>query len=64
MKSQALRRVCGATLVILTVASAVLAIAGIWGAIEGETAGQLFLTFVTVGLTSSGVTYIADSFFS
>jgi hypothetical protein len=56
--------VCGATLVILTVASAGLAIAGIWGAIEGETAGQLFLTFVTVGLTSSGVTYIADSFFS
>jgi hypothetical protein len=55
--------VCGATLAILTVASAGLAIAGIWGAIEGETAFQLFLTFVTVGVTSSSVTYIADKFF-
>jgi len=64
MKSPVLKRVCGATLAILTVASACLAIAGIWGAIEGQTAGQLFLTFVTVGLTSSSVTYIADSFFS
>jgi len=62
MRSQLLRRVCGATLAILTVASAGLAIAGIWGAIEGETAFQLFLTFVTIGVTSSSVTYIADKF--
>lgn len=63
-KSATLRVVCGAVLAILTLASAGLAIAGIWEMLPGETAAQLFGTFVTVGGTTVAVTYIADTFFS
>lgn len=63
MKSGVLKRVCGATLGVLTVASAALAIAGIWGAVPGETAFQLFMTFVTIGCATNAVTYLADKFF-
>lgn len=62
-KSATLRRVCGIVLAGLTLASAALAIGGIWGFIPGETAGNLFLTFVTVAVASVAVTHIADSFF-
>lgn len=64
MKSQTLKRACGAILALLVVGSAGLAVAGIWGAIDVDSAGQLFLTFVTVGAASSSVTYIADQFFA
>lgn len=59
-----MRKVCGATLAVLTLASAGLAIGGIWGAIPGDTAAQLFGTFLVVGGASIGITYIAEKFFS
>lgn len=63
-KSATLRVVCGAVLALLTLASSGLAIAGIWELIPGETAAQLFATFLTVAGTTVAVTYIADTFFS
>jgi len=62
-KSQTLRVVCGAVLAILTLASAGLAIAGIWEMLPGETAAQLFGTFVTIAGTTVAVAYITDTFF-
>jgi hypothetical protein len=64
VKSSKLRRVCGGVLAALVVASACLAIGGIWGAIPGDTAMQLFATFLTVAGAANGIAYIADQFFS
>jgi len=63
-KSATLRIVCGIVLAVLTLASAALAIGGIWDMIPGDTAGQLFATFLTVAGAAVGVTYIADKFFA
>jgi len=62
-RSHTLRMICGAILAVLTVSSAGLAIAGIWEMIPGDTAGQLFATFLTVSGAAFLVTYIADKFF-
>lgn len=56
-------RICGAVLVILILASAILAVAGIWGFIRGDTAGQLFGTFFVVGLATIGLGYTVSKFF-
>lgn len=57
------RRIAGGVLASLILASAVLAIGGIWGFIAGDTAGQLFGTFIVVGGATVGLSYVVSSFF-
>jgi hypothetical protein len=57
------RQITGAVLCVLTVASAALAIGGVWGFIDGDTAGQLFGTFLVVGLTTVCLGYVVSKFF-
>lgn len=57
------RQIAGGVLSLLIAASAVLAIGGIWGWIEGDTAGQLFGTFIVTGGATIGLSYVAASFF-
>jgi hypothetical protein len=56
--------VAGWTLSILTVISALLCIAGIWGWIKGDTVGQLLGTFMVIGGCTIGLSYVMKSFFS
>lgn len=58
-----LNQITGLVLSLLTLASAFLAIGGIWGAVEPGIAFQLFLTFVVTGATTSAVTSIATHFY-
>jgi len=58
-----LNQITGVVLSTLTVASALLAIGGIWGAVDPDVAIQLFLTFVVTGATTSAVTKIATHFY-
>lgn len=55
--------VTGCTLVVLTLASATLGLAGIWGVVDEETGWKLFASFVVTALTVGAVTGIADKFF-
>jgi hypothetical protein len=57
------RNVFGAVLGSLTVISAGLAVAGIWGWVDGDTVWQLVSTFLVIGLATMGLSYVADSFF-
>lgn len=57
------RKVAGGVLAVLILASAVLAIAGVWGLIQGDTAGQLFATFLVTGGATAGLTYVVETFF-
>ena len=58
-----LKGVLGVILATLTSLSALLAIAGIWGVVEGETVGQLISTFLVLGLATWLVSYVSNSFF-
>ena len=58
-----LNKITGIVLILLTVASAILALGGIWGAVNSDTAFQLFFTFVVTGVTTSAVTTIATHFY-
>jgi hypothetical protein len=58
-----LNKVTGVVLVTLTVLSAFLALGGIWGAVDSDTAFKLFFTFVVTGVTTSAVTKIAEHFY-
>ena len=58
------KNVFGVVLGTLITASAGLAIGGIWGWIEGETAWQLVSTFFVVGVATIGISYITSTFFN
>lgn len=58
-----IRSVCGMVLGSLMTFSAILAILGIWGAVDGDTVWKLLGTFGVVGMTTLGVSYVANSFF-
>jgi len=55
--------VTGCTLVVLTLASAGLGLAGIWGFVDGDTAAKVFASFLVTSFAVSVVTYVADKFF-
>jgi|LakMenEpi03Aug12_release.lakeMendotaPanAssembly.Ray.scaffolds.fasta_scaffold471209_3 hypothetical protein len=55
--------VTGCTLVALTLASAGLGLAGIWGVVDEDTGWKLFASFVVTALTVGAVTKTADKFF-
>jgi len=57
------RKVVGIVLAALTASSSSLAIAGIWGWIEGDTVWQMLLTFFVVGLATIGLSYVTSTFF-
>lgn len=57
------RNIAGIVLASLTFASSTLAVAGIWGMIEGETVWQLLGTFFVVGLSTIGLSYVTSTFF-
>lgn len=57
-----LNQITGIVLVILTVASAVLATCGVWGVVNEGTAWRLFATFIITAMTTGGVATIADKF--
>ncbi len=61
--TMSLRKVCGVVLGSLIAMSAALAVLGIWGAVSGETVWKLLGTFFVVGLTTIGMSYVANSFF-
>jgi hypothetical protein len=58
-----LNQITGIVLVALTFGSAALAIGGVWGAVQEETAWRLFWTFVITAMTTGGVAKIADKFY-
>jgi hypothetical protein len=43
--------------------SALLAVMGIWGVVEGDTVWKLLGTFFVVGGATVGLSYVADAFF-
>jgi hypothetical protein len=55
--------VTGCTLVVLTLASAALGLAGIWGMVDEDTAAKLFASFLVTAFAVGVVTFIADKFF-
>lgn len=59
-----LKSMVGVVLSGLTFSSSVLAIAGIWGWIAGDTVWQLFATFFVVGLATIGLSYVTTAFFN
>jgi len=58
-----LNQITGIVLVSLTIGSAALAIGGVWGVVQEETAWRLFATFVITAMTTGGVATIADKFY-
>ena len=60
--SKKLNQITGLVLVGLTVASAVLGMGGVWGIVDDEVGGKLFLTFVITAVTTGCVAGIADKF--
>lgn len=62
IKSSSFMKTAGVVLIILILASATLAIGGIWGFIRGDTASQLFGTFLVVGGAVIGVSYAVTAF--
>jgi len=60
--SQKLNQTTGMILVCLTIASAVLGLAGVWGFVDSNTGGQLILTFAIMAATTCAVGGIADKF--
>lgn len=57
------RNICGIVLGCLMSISALLAVLGIWGMVEGETVWKLLGTFFVVGGATIGLSYVADAFF-
>lgn len=57
------RNVCGVVLGLLMSISALLAVMGIWGMVEGDTVWKLLGTFFVVGGATIGLSYVADAFF-
>lgn len=57
------RNIVGIVLAGLTIASSTLAVAGVWGIIEGDTVWQMLLTFFVVGLSTVGLSYVTNTFF-
>lgn len=57
------RNVCGGVLAILMTFSAMLAIMGIWGMVQGDAVVKLMGTFLVVGGATIGISYVADTFF-
>lgn len=58
------RSITGIVLGILMLVSSILSIAGIWGKVDSETLFSLLMTFVVIGGTTIGLSYIADTFFT
>jgi hypothetical protein len=58
-----LKNIVGLVLASLTFSSALLAIGGIWGFIQGETVWQMLLTFFVVGMATIGLSYVTTAFF-
>jgi hypothetical protein len=63
MNSFSYKYVIGVVLTVLVLLSAFLGIGGVWGWIKGDSAWQVFLTFLIVGGTVAVVTYVAHAFF-
>jgi hypothetical protein len=61
--NQKLNQITGIVLVALTIGSATLAIGGVWGVVEEQTAWRLFATFIITAMTTGGVATIADKFY-
>lgn len=61
--SRKLNQVTGIVLVTMTIGSAALAVGGVWGVVQEETAWRLFATFVITAMTTGGVATIADKFY-
>jgi hypothetical protein len=59
-----LNQITGIVLVALTIASAALALGGVWGVVDNDTAWKLFLTFIVTASTTGAVAGIADKFWS
>ncbi|NBW11918.1 MAG: hypothetical protein EBR82_28185 [Caulobacteraceae bacterium] len=57
-----LNQITGIVLVLLTIASAVLAMGGVWGVVDDETGRKLFATFAITAATTWSVAAIADKF--
>jgi hypothetical protein len=57
-----LNQITGIVLVLLTIASAVLAMGGVWGVVDEETGWKLIFTFVITAATTGAVAGIADKF--
>ena len=57
-----LNQITGVVLVSLVVASAVLAVAGVWGFVGDEIDGKLFTTFLIMGAMTFAVCGVADLF--
>ena len=57
------RSIAGWVLSGLMCSSAILAVAGVWGFIGGETVGQLLLTFLVIGVATIGLSYVTTTFF-
>ena len=58
-----MKSILGTILGVLIFLSALLSIAGIWGAVEGETVGQLLGTFFVLGIAVLCGSRISNSFF-
>lgn len=56
--------VCGIVLACLMLSSALLAVLGIWGALDSAAVWKMLGTFAVVGATTVGVSYVANSFFN
>ena len=57
-----LNQITGAVLVSMVIASAVLAIAGVWGFVGDGIGGKLITTFLIVGAMTFAVCGAADQF--
>lgn len=57
-----LNQITGLVLVALTIASAVLGMCGVWGVVNDEIGGRLFLSFLITAVTTGCVAGIADKF--
>jgi len=59
-----IKSVFGAVLGSLVVSSAVLAVAGIWDVISGDTVWQIEATFFVVAGATIGLSYVTSAFFN
>lgn len=56
------KKLSGVVLILMILGSAMLALAGTWGWITGDTATQLFATFLIVGGSAIGISWATETF--